>query len=837
MKDEKKTKQQLLAELLEARTRIGELEESEAELVQTREALQKSQERLRTVFESANDEICYTLLDGTVVDVNHKIEDIFGYKPEDVIGRNYAEFPVLGPEDFELSAQIIAEIMEGKPGRVLEFEGYRKDGSRVTIEVNSKLVREGGELKGFLNIIRDITQRKQWEEELKRAKEAAEASDRAKSKFLASMSHEIRTPMNGVIGMSGLLLETELTPEQRECAETIRSSSESLLSIVNDILDFSKIEAGQLDLENLAFDLRTTVEDVTDMLAIRADSRGLEFSCLVHPEVPSLVRGDPGRLRQILTNLISNAIKFTVAGEVFIRVSLEEETDTRILVRFSVTDTGIGIPRDSMHRLFKFFSQLDPSTTRKYGGTGLGLAISKQLAEMMGGQIGVESEEGKGSTFWFTASLEKQPGAGKRERAVPEDIRGARFLVVDDNAIHRQVLGALLRSWGCRFDEAEDGEQALAMLRRAVEEADPYRVVLVDMLMPGMDGERMGLEVKGDPALRDTHMVMLASVGQRGDAARLREAGFAAYLTKPIKKSQLYDGLVTVLGVEPEPAREASGSIITGHSLKEDKKHKVRILVAEDNAVNQKVALRILEKLGYRADAVADGREAVEALETIPYDLVLMDVQMPEMNGFEATRMIRDPQSRVLRHDIPIVAMTAHALKGDRERCLDAGMDDYVTKPVTSFALDEVLQKHLQDPEDAGRPLPEGKTTPLGPIRMERIQEISGGDQAFERELIDAFLAVNEQQFLVLESAIREEDGEEVALRAHMINGSSSNAGAMRMHALALRIEQCGEQGDFRGAFETFVELQSEFARARRTFEDYLKSTESTSSQPILRVS
>jgi PAS domain S-box-containing protein len=836
MEDKKKTKEQLIADLQEARGRIVELEEREAELERTEKALQKSEERLRTVFESANDEICHTLLDGTVVDVNHKIEDIFGYKPEEVIGKNYVEFPVLSPEDFEQSAQIIAEIMEGKPGRVLEFEGYRKDGSRVTVEVNSKLVREGGELKGFLNIIRDITQRKQWEDELKDAKEAAEASDRAKSEFLASMSHEIRTPMNGVIGMTGLLLETDLSPEQREYAETIRSSSDSLLSIVNDILDFSKIEAGQLDLEVLAFDLRTTVEDVVDMLAMRADSKGLEFSCLVYPDVPSLVRGDPGRLRQILTNLLSNAIKFTDAGEVIVRVTLEEETDTHIQVRFSVTDTGIGIPQDGMDRLFKFFSQLDASTTRKYGGTGLGLAISKQLAEMMDGQIGVESEDAKGSTFWFTASLEKQPGVRKAETVVPEDIHGARFLVVDDNAIHRRVLAELLSSWGCRFDEAEDGVQALDMLGRAVAETDPFRVVLVDIQMPRMDGKSMGQKVKADPALRDTKMVMLASVGQRGDAARLQQAGFAAYLTKPIKKSQLYDCLVTVLGVDAATTRETPRPIITRHSLKEEKKHKVCILVAEDNAVNQKVALRILEKLGYRADAVADGREAVEALETIPYDLVLMDVQMPEMNGFEATRLIRDPDSRVLRHDIPIVAMTAHALKGDRERCLEAGMDDYVTKPVTAFALDEVLLKHLGGEESTSVTLPATKAAREAPVRIKRIREIAAGDPEFARELIDSFLIVNEQQLVALESAIREEDGEEVTLRAHMINGSSSNAGAMRMQVLALRIEQNGENGDFREALEALADLKSEFEEARDYLKGYLNGPESSSSEHTLRI-
>jgi PAS domain S-box-containing protein len=697
MEDKDKTKEQLIAELEDLRRRVAELGAAEAKCDQAEEALQKCEDKLKTVFESANDEICYTHIDGTVLDVNHKIESIFGYKPEEVIGKNYTEFSVLSPEDLELSAQIISDIVEGKPGRVLEFEAFRKDGSRVFIEVNSKVIKEAGEVKGFLNIIRDISERKKAEQVLKRAKEAAEASDQAKSEFLASMSHEIRTPMNGVIGMTGLLLESDLTPEQLEYAETIRTSAESLLSIINDILDFSKIEAGQLDLELLDFDLRTTVEDVVDMLAIRAEDKGLELSCLVYPDVPSLVRGDPGRLRQILINLIGNAIKFTDEGEVFIRVTLKEETDSHVSVRFAVTDTGIGIPQEDLPRLFKSFSQLDASTTRKYGGTGLGLAISKQLVEMMGGQAGVVSQEGEGSTFWFTVVQEKQPGASKPETLIPEDIRGARILVVDDHPTNRLVFRELLRSWGCRFEEAVDGPGALEALGRAAAEGDPFRIALLDMQMPEMDGKTLGQKIKSDPLLRDTLLVMLTSVGRRGDAAKLQEVGFAAYLIKPIKKSQLYNCLVTVLGSASAPHRELPRPIITRHTLEEDKKRRVRILVAEDNVVNQKVALRILEKLGYRADAVADGREAVTALETIPYDLVLMDVQMPEMNGFEATAKIRDPRSRVLRHDIPVIAMTAHALKGDREKCLDAGMDDYVTKPVTAFALKEVLEKHLSE--------------------------------------------------------------------------------------------------------------------------------------------
>ena len=643
----------------------------------------------------------------------------------------------------------------------------------------------------------------------------AEVATITKSEFLANMSHEIRSPMNGIVGMSGLLLDTELGHEQREYARGVHVSAKSLLDIINDILDFSKIEAGKFDLETIDFDLRTTVEDVSDVHAAKAHNKGLEFACMIYPEVPLLLKGDPGRLRQILFNLVGNAVKFTENGEVVIRVSPAEETHTLTTIRFAVTDTGIGIPQNRMDILFKSFSQLDSSMARKYGGTGLGLAISKQLAEMLGGEISVESEEGKGSTFWFTAVFEKQPVDKEAPLVLPADIRGERLLVVDNSLTSRDILCGYLKSWGCRYGEVSSTREALSMMRHAAETGNPFHLAIIGFMMSGIDGEVLGREIKADPALKETVLVMLSSVGQRGDAARIKDIGFAAYLTKPIKKSQIFNCLQTVLGkVLEQPGKGHEQTFVTRHTLAEAKSLLARILLVEDDTINRDFAFSLLKKLGYSVDAVASGEEAVNALKSIPYDAVLMDLRMPGMDGYEATRIIRDPGSNVRNHGIPVIAMTVRAMEGDRERCLDKGMDDYVSKPIEPRKLVEAIERQLvkvstdKQKATARKNIPDDEGFEEGdlPGRFDGDEELFG-------RLVKKFLRYVPLQIEDLKKALENSNISLIEDLAHTIKGGSALIEANSLRDCAFEIEKAGESHDLSLARTLVSKLESEYEK------------------------
>ncbi len=686
--------------------------------------------------------------------------------------------------------------------------------------------------------------------ELSLSRDEALQAAQAKADFLATMSHEIRTPMNGVLGMTGLLLETNLTVNQKYLAETVQTSAEALLTLLNDILDFSKIEAGKLELEHIDFDLHTTLDESLDLLAERAASKHLELTGLIFPDVPTSLKGDPGRLRQILLNLLGNAIKFTNQGEVSIQILKEEETSNDVILRFHVWDSGIGIPDEVQNKLFSSFSQADSSTTRKYGGSGLGLAICKQLVELMGGEIGLASQPEAWSLFWFSLCLQKSPPGNKHEWIPRTDLQGLRMCCIDDNPINLFLLESYAKSWGMETFTTTNPELGISALRQAASAGQPFDLAIIDREMPPNDGMTIGRSIQQEPLLTQTKLVLLATIGERGEATIAHQAGFAAYLTKPIRKMALYNGLATVMGYCYTNQVDHVRPLVTRHTVKElQRRCRGKILIVDDHTINQELIVLLLERLGFSSDVANGGREAVSAFGSREYVLILMDCQMPEMDGYEATKHIRQLETHrhqaigivetedhisgqetppdPIPHRVPIIALTANVMPGDREKCLAAGMDDYLSKPIRSEELTFILQRWIpgqgesQSEENLSESTPveaadlRAKRSPLvpdpflpfpeeaiketsSPIKSEILQEWQdmGGPDLLNR-MLGQFISDASLCLQSIHSALQNHDLIALKEASHGLKGISANVGAIHLRDLASQLENTSQQGHF----------------------------------------
>ena len=813
-------------------------------------ALRQSEEKYRAIFESFLDIYYRTNMDGQITIISPSVKGRTGWEPHELVGK-----PVTAIfKNPDRQKEIIRRLVEQGTMVDYELEIVRKDGSRMDASLNSQIVRgEGGEFIAVDGVLRDITERKRVAEELQHAKEAAENANReltkanqqleeaivmaremakraeiasqAKSEFLANMSHEIRTPMNGIIGMTELALETDLTTDQREYLNMVRSSADALLGLINDILDFSKIESGHLTLESINFSLRATVEATAESMAVLSHNKGLELAVEILPDVPDNLVGDPGRLRQIIVNLVGNAIKFTEQGEVVIRAALESETEQVVRLHFTVRDTGIGIPPEKMDAIFESFTQVDSSTARRYGGTGLGLSISRQLVKLMDGKIWVESTPGAGSTFHFIVQLLIQEGKPITAPGRDLHLEGIRALVVDDNGTNRRILRDLFTGWGLSVTEVESGPGAIDILGPHRKGVNGFRLMVLDSQMPGMDGFTLVRRLKETDSLRDITVIMLTSAGRRGDAARCRELGISGYLVKPVKQADILDAVMLALGWPR--ATKGEPAVITSHTLREVRKM-LKILLAEDNPVNQKLAVKILERRGYSVAIAENGAVALERWKKEPFDLILMDVQMPEMDGFEATARIRQGEQKTGRH-IPIVAMTAHALKGDRERCLQAGMDGYVAKPIQREELFAAIEK-LTSPTGAESPVeaapaPQSAAAEIPPLNMDAALQRFEGDREFLLELWGEFLDYAAAELQVMHECRANGDAKRFERSAHSIKGAAANLEAEGMRAHALKLEEAGREGRMAAAQDELGRLEQERTRLQAYFEQVKKAT------------
>ena len=803
-----------------------------------KQALEDSEKRFQDIALSSGDFIWEVDSSGKYTFTTGRVKEIFGYEPDELIGKTPFDFM---PDD---EARRVAQIFREKAAArepIVDLEHWKitKDGRSLCCITNGiPILDDRGRLMGYRGVTKDITERRKAEEELRRAKEDAERANQeleelnrqlqrsieyanqmaleaqaasvAKSEFLANMSHEIRTPLNGIIGMIELTLDTELTPEQREYLTTAKQSADMLLELINDILDFSKIEAGKLELDPVEFSLHELLGDTLKALAVRAQRKGLELAYHIPPDVPEYVIGDSARFRQVIVNLVGNAIKFTDEGEVVVYVDKDSQTDDEVYLHVAVRDTGIGIPWDKQRKIFDSFVQADGSTTRRYGGSGLGLAISSKLVELMGGKIWVESEVGVGSTFHFTIrfGLQKKP----KTRAKDADFHGVRVLVVDDNATSRGILKEMLSSWHMECVAVGNADAAIKELKEAHDSGRPFALMIVDMNMPGKDGLELVREARKELGLKETKVLFLSSATKPGDSERLKGLGDADWLMKPVKKSDLLDAIMKIIGkrlVEKELSKPRPHIPKTPSPL--------NILLAEDSAVNQQVAVRMFEKMGHSVEVANNGREAVEKFRSGSFDAVFMDIQMPEMDGYEATRLIREIEAERGTHT-PIIAMTAHATKEDRERCLASGMDSYVSKPVTFDRLGKVLEEIFGEKDEAegaaGKPAEQNAARSEEPAFDE--QELLArfdGDRELIGELAGIFAEEYPGMLADIRDAISDGDADRLARAAHKLKGSVSNFAAKAAFDAALEMEMMGREGRMDDAKEAFDRLRSEVER------------------------